>query len=692
MAYQAASHVAIDQRELFQQAAPPSHHIAVQRGLYNREKAGVPYKCCSDVSNRRIQAAANLIESDLINRIALCMQMYSWRCNINTIGTTSDVVRKRFSQHLVEYRFPLKEFAKRYIMKSHVLHQYGLDHNDVDAFEWKNVDLAGFTKFLYQHGIIRVGQNVETVFNIHKDAVSNEMYIQLNNTKYVLELVQFLNSIGDAMANLDDELLRSVLNAKFRTEHSQQYVFSMFCICYPCAVHTFSFVCCECSTLGRTELHLDHPRSSTAVAATNPADYICPTHTAVAPREPLSHRQRRRNAGHAHSDNDDTQKRPSSTTRKRVRFSPFLSYASPPPRPQSLFKRNLMEIYYESAAYHKVFRMQQPDGAFTLKLAQDFETRYEKQLTLCTSMIREWKKLHCSKYFHPTTVGNSLQPPFGCKMPAMSITPSWGHIALMNVKLLQEFQELKANGNELDDSGKLQLIWLHYKLYILTHLRKYIKRRRDMLNKNDRELVSLAASNCVWIRYPELVDNDTAEEYKSLCISELEAARKWDLFTCRIPKARAVDTNLLEACPQYDELRDCMTFDALADLQRDMLEQDKRASNSMQVEDTESELKNDAQETDDDVVDITEERLGVNIGPPDFEDSCSVKKDGDGDNEMADHLLPSVESGSWSHMQMKDEQSDFDVADHEDENTEQELDASAEADNDVADPYTFCIP
>lgn len=194
-----------DQAEKFQRGAPQSRHFEVRRVLFNEDKAGVPYKLCADVSLCRLVAAQDLLNSELVNILSCLMQIYSWRCNTNTRFTPADVVRARFEQALPDFKFPIHEIAKRYAMKNALLKDYGLPADGGKTINWKSVHLRSFINHLHANSSIIMNRQIVHFYRLDKDVDGQDMAMICNNLQS-LKLIQFLNSVGDAVENLSDAL------------------------------------------------------------------------------------------------------------------------------------------------------------------------------------------------------------------------------------------------------------------------------------------------------------------------------------------------------------------------------------------------------------------------------------------------------------------------------------------------------
>lgn len=115
--------------------------------------------------------------------------------------TDDDTLRWRFQQNLPDYPFVVKEVCRRYALRQKYLLELGIVKGD--GFDWRQVDIAGFKRHLDQHRIVPLAGKKYELWRLAKsNDASNKDLLYITNNLMCLQLVQFLNSVGDGVANL----------------------------------------------------------------------------------------------------------------------------------------------------------------------------------------------------------------------------------------------------------------------------------------------------------------------------------------------------------------------------------------------------------------------------------------------------------------------------------------------------------
>lgn len=194
--------MAADQRLKFHEQPEFKGNPTLQRVVLNKNIARTEYRVCANVEKPRIELATTLLSAEVTFIIETLVTIYNWRCNLTTPRTKETDVIERFAQSITEFRFPVAEVAKRYTMRASNVFK---DH--VDAVRnWKAIDLSRFRQHLRVHAVLQVGNEPVRFW---RTAIDDEgtLFLRLENNARCLQLVQFLNAIGNAIENLDNELV-----------------------------------------------------------------------------------------------------------------------------------------------------------------------------------------------------------------------------------------------------------------------------------------------------------------------------------------------------------------------------------------------------------------------------------------------------------------------------------------------------
>lgn len=197
----------VDKAALYQSAAPHAENVVIQQKVLNKDKAaGVKYKCCADVSRKKIQIASSLIGSEALYILSVVATMYSYRFHQNRPMTPASAIKSLFDMDLVDYPVDVYELARRYAMRENYLQTVGVP--DPNKFRFDHVNIAPFVDHLRQHGRIQSGGSSYYLWLI--DDYHRSPILKIQHNIHTLTIMQFLNSMGQAVQNMEYSLAHSI--------------------------------------------------------------------------------------------------------------------------------------------------------------------------------------------------------------------------------------------------------------------------------------------------------------------------------------------------------------------------------------------------------------------------------------------------------------------------------------------------
>lgn len=194
-----------DDRQSYQHGVPPADHCPT--GLKNKSQKYKPYQACTDFPRKMYEAALGFLGSE--TAVILSVIMTSYRSRYNSIAhahhCSAEEINHLYSTYLVDYKMPLHELLKRYLIRTGALTQDQANCMAFDDLADNGEALTNFSKHVSKAGYIDYRGKMEMLFMVNMDPHDGKRHVMLAQNACIKRFVQLMNSIGDAISQWDRE-------------------------------------------------------------------------------------------------------------------------------------------------------------------------------------------------------------------------------------------------------------------------------------------------------------------------------------------------------------------------------------------------------------------------------------------------------------------------------------------------------